>query len=76
MSLLLVSNDINHLGNFKQKSRVTRENSKSHITLLCLITPHADNLGPTTRHGKPFCHPVIEAEAMKPCPCCSCDCFR
>ena len=64
MSLLLVSNDINHHGNFKGKSRVTRENSKSPITLLCLITPHADNLGPITRHGKPLYHPVIEEEAM------------
>ena len=32
------------------------------ITLLCLITPHADNLGPITRHGKPLYHPVIEEE--------------
>ena len=64
MSLLLVSNDINHHGNFKGKSRVTRENSKSRITLLCLITSHADNLGHITPHGKPLYHPVIEEEAM------------
>ena len=48
---LLVANDINHYGNFKGKSRVTRfENSKSRITLLCPITPHAANLGPITHH--------------------------
>ena len=39
------------------------ENSKSHTTQLCPITPHmanlhpithhADNLGPITHHGKP-----------------------
>ena len=56
-------------GNFKGKSRVTRcENSKSRITLLCQITPHAanlgqithhaDNLGPIARHRKPICHPA------------------
>ena len=67
--LLLVSNDINRYGNFKGKSRVTRcENSKSRITLLCQITPHAanlgqithhaDNLGPVTRHRKRICHPA------------------
>ena len=43
------------------------ESSKSRITLLCQITPHAahlgpirhqaDNLGPITCHGKPLCHP-------------------
>ena len=65
MSLLLVSNDMNHHGNFKGKSRVSRrENSKSRITLLCTVTPHAanlgpithhaDNLGPITRYGKPI----------------------
>ena len=59
---------INHHGNFKGKSRVTRcENSKSHITLLSPFTPcgqfgpdHASRwycLGPITRHGKPLCHP-------------------
>ena len=45
------------------------ENSKSCHTLLCLNTPHkanlgqimhdTDNLGPITRHGKPFCHPYL-----------------
>ena len=65
MSLLLVSNDINHHRNFKRKSRDRRrENSKSRITLLCTVTPHAanlgpithhaDNLGPITRYGKPL----------------------
>ena len=62
MSLLLVLNDVNHHGNFKGKSRVTRrENSKSRITLLGQITSHAaiwaqstnaENLGPFTHHGK------------------------
>ena len=58
---------INRHGNFKGlESRVTRENSKSRITLLCLclIKPHADNLSPITRHGKPLCHAVIEEEAV------------
>ena len=51
MSLLLVSNDLNHHGNFKGKSRFTRcENSKSRITLLCPTTPHAANLGLITHH--------------------------
>ena len=70
MSLLPVSSDINHHGNFKEKSRVTRcENSKSRTTLLGQITRHAPNLGlithyadnldPITRHGKPLTHPVI-----------------
>ena len=64
VSLLLVLNDVNHHGNFKGKSRVTRcENSKSRITLLGQITSHAaiwaqsthaENLGPFTRHGKPI----------------------
>ena len=50
-SLLLASNDINHHGNFKGKSRVTRcENSKSRITLLGQITSHEANLGPITHH--------------------------
>ena len=74
MSLLLVSNDINHHGNFKGKSHVTCfENSESHITLPCPITPHvanlgsssmlimlvinADNIGPIMHQGKPLCHP-------------------
>ena len=58
---------INRQGNFKGlESRVTRENSKSRITLLCLclITPHADNLSLITRHGKPLCHAVIEEEVV------------
>ena len=70
MSPLPVSSDINHQGNFKEKSRVTRcENSKSRTTLLGQITPHAANLGPIpyyaenldpiTRRGKPLTHPVI-----------------
>ena len=55
MSLLLVSNDSSHHGNFKGKSRVTHcENSKSRITLLCPITHHADYLSPSTRHGNPY----------------------
>ena len=55
MSLLSVSNDSNHHGNFKGKSRVTHcENSKSRITLLCSITHHADYLGPITRYGNPY----------------------
>ena len=43
------------------------ENSKAHTTLPCPITPltaildqithHADNMGPTTCHRKPLCHP-------------------
>ena len=45
LSLLLVSNDINHRRNFKGKSRVTRcKNSKSRITLLGQITPYAVDL--------------------------------
>ena len=74
MSLLLVSNDINHHGNFKGKSRITHcENSKSRITL-CPTTPHvsnlrllmhnADNLGPIMRHRKPLCHPVYTQSNM------------
>ena len=52
MSLLLVSNEINHQGNFKGNLLVTRcENSKSHITLLCPITLHAAYLGPITHHA-------------------------
>ena len=74
MYLLLVSNDINHHGNFEGKSRVTRcEKIKSRITLLCPITLHAANMGPITynaenlgpitrRLGKPVCHPVKESE--------------
>ena len=67
MSLLPVSNDINHHGNFKGKSRVTRQVKivfKSRITLQCPITPQAADLGPITylgpimRHGKPLCHPA------------------
>ena len=55
MSLLSVSNDSNHHGNFKGKSRVTHcENSKSRITLLCPITHHADYLGSIMRHGNPY----------------------
>ena len=46
MRLLLVSNDINHHGNFKGKSHVTLcVNSKSRITLLGQITPHASQNG-------------------------------
>lgn len=57
ISLLQGLNDINHHGNFKGKSRVTHcENSKSRITLLCPIMPHAANLGSITRHGKPLRH--------------------
>ena len=74
MSLLLVSNDINHHGNFEGKSRVTRcEKIKSRITLLYPIMLHAANMGPITYHaenlgpitprlGKPVCHPVKESE--------------
>ena len=52
MSLLLVSNDINHYGNFKGKSWVTRcENSKSRNKLLRPITPLVANLGPITHHA-------------------------
>ena len=52
MSLLLVSNEINHQGNFKGNLLVTRcENSKSHITLLCPITLHAAYLDPITHHA-------------------------
>ena len=52
MCLLVVSNDINHHGNFKGKSRVTRcVNSKSRITLLDQITPHEANLGPITYYA-------------------------
>ena len=66
MSLLLVSNDINHHENFKGISRLTRcENShasrcyaqsRPHAANLGSITHRADNLGPITRHGKPLCH--------------------
>ena len=52
MSLLQVSNEINHQGNFKGNLLVTRcENSKSHITLLCPITLHAAYLDPITHHA-------------------------
>ena len=74
MSLLLVSNDINHQGNFKGKSCITHcENSKSGITL-CPTTPHAsnlrllmnnaDNLGSIMRDRKPLCHPVYTQSNM------------
>ena len=47
MSLLVVWNDINHDGNLKGKSRVTRCENRSRITLLCPITPLATiKLGP------------------------------
>ena len=67
MSLLLVSNDINHHGNFNGKSRVRRKVKivcKSRVTLQCPITPQAADLGPITylgpitRHGKPLCDPA------------------
>jgi len=52
-----------------KENHPSREKSKSRITLLCLFTPHAanlgqithhaDNLGPITRQGKPLRHPEI-----------------
>ena len=62
MSLLLVSNDINHHGNLKGKSRVARQvkivNHASHCNvqsrLKRLILGPITYLDPITRHGKPL----------------------
>ena len=45
----LVVKIVNHASRCYAQSRLTR--------LMDRITHHADNLGPITRHGKPFCHP-------------------
>ena len=56
LSLLLVSNDINHRRNFKGKSRVTRcKNSKSRMVYYGIFW--SGQLGSITGHGKPLCHP-------------------
>ena len=51
------------------------ENSKSHTTLLCPITPltanldpithHADKLGPITCHRKPLYHPCEKSGSSR-----------
>ena len=73
MSLLLVSNDTNHHGNFKGKSRVTCCEivnhasscyTQSRLTRLGPITHHAEKLGPITNHGKPL-HPVLRCDSVK-----------
>ena len=67
MSLPLVSHDINHYGNFKGKSWVTRcENSKSRNKLLRPITPLAANLGPITHHADRS-HQASRKTPLPPC---------
>ena len=72
-SMLLVSNDINHHGNSKGKSRITCCEivnhasscyTQSRLTRLGPITHHAENLGPITNHGKPL-HPVLGCDSVK-----------
>ena len=72
-SLLLVSNDINHHGNFKGNSRVTCCEivnhasscyTQSRLTRLGPITHHAENMGPITNHGKAL-HPVLGCDSVK-----------
>ena len=73
MSLLLVSNDTNHHGNCKGKSRVTCCEivnhasscyTQSRLTRLGPITHHAEKLGPITNHGKPL-HRVLRCDSVK-----------